>query len=782
MSSPKPRPDDARRLFSSLDQIHLVYIHPNGLKVGGRDFGKDVDEAMAAAERANADGANVYWTVNAVRVGLHKKPEKADIVAARFAHVDIDPPKSGGAFDKDAIVDALAEIAAPPSFVIDSGNGLQAFWRLSEPVENWQAVEAINMQARFYFEADACQNIDRLMRVPGFVNWPDRKKAARGRVARLASWAAEDDGVVYEPQVLVASFPPAPDMPAAQATRIHLPAHVEMETPDSLGLSTLDPVRAAIECPPGVDRSGDGLAAARLLANAGHTDAQIVGVLLNPENAVSAHYLDQRDPHRAAMRTLMVVRADSPAEDILPVNSVTQEEVDAIVASARKRVAERMTPAAFREDEAEQPRRTGTPGWRRDLGDGPLAQFVDYVTDTGPSPQPWVALGAALAVFGTAAGRRYASPSNLRTNIYSIGIVDSGGGKDYPLRACTRLMIAAGLANHIGGSKIASGSGLVTAVTRNPSILFPLDEVGFLIASAADRKRSSKHVVEILDNLTEFYSLADSTFLGTAYANDKEKPREVIEQPCLSLFGVTTPGIFWGSLSSGNVLDGSLARMLVFESDNHYPDPQLDIVNAGLPESLIDAIQAVAAGVPGQNPFPLGNNAETVPKPYVVPYADHAATIRAREMRQYQIEMLRKHQGTNVTGIIARLAENAAKIALVKAISERPENPAIQTHDLDWGMEVASASVNALMAAVRERVADNEQEAKLKRLHRIICDAGSAGIGHEDLFRKARFMGTRRQLGEALDFLAEGASIRVEDFARADGGKGKKRRVYFDIE
>ena len=61
---------------------------------------------------------------------------------------------------------------------------------------------------------------------------------------------------------------------------------------------------------------------------------------------------------------------------------------------------------------------------------------------------------------------------------------------------------------------------------------------------------------------------------GPAYANAKEKPREVIEQPCLCLFGVTTPGVFWGSLSSDNVIDGSLARMLIFESENHYPDPQ----------------------------------------------------------------------------------------------------------------------------------------------------------------------------------------------------------------
>jgi hypothetical protein len=98
-------------------------------------------------------------------------------------------------------------------------------------------------------------------------------------------------------------------------------------------------------------------------------------------------------------------------------------------------------------------------------------------------------------------------------------------------------------------------------------------------------------------------------------------------------------------------------------------------------------------------------------------------------------------------------------------------------------MAIARRSVETLMQAVKERVADNDQEAKLKQLQRIVADAGCAGIGHEELFRKARFMGTRRQLAEALDFLAEGGTIRVMEFPRADGVKGKRpRRVYFDTE
>ncbi|WP_374589134.1 DUF3987 domain-containing protein [Novosphingobium sp.] len=780
-------PELARPLFASLDQIHLVMISPVGPGVHGKDFGQDVETALVEAAKANGNGFNIYWTVNRVAPGSHKKPGKRDIRAARFVHVDIDPPKSGGAFDKGEITAALQGIACPPSFVIDSGGGLQAFWRLEDPCANLASIEAINLQVRDWFEADACQNIDRLMRVPGSVNYPDSRKAARGRKACLARWAAPDEGVVYAPEDLAASFPQArsPDRAQARAP-LALPADMPLLTPEDLGLGFLDPLRLAIATPPGEDRSGDGLAAARLMANVGLTDAQVMGVLLNPANAVAAHFLDQRDPRRAAARALQLVRRDSPSEgETLHASIMSDADFARFVANEKAKVRRVMVPATLQgddRDEVDEPTPTiGTPGWLRDLGDGALAQFVAHTCASAPSPQPWLTLGAGLAMFGAAAGRRYAGPTNLRTNLYAIGVADSGGGKDHPLRASTRLMIAAGLADHIGSSKIASGAGLLTAITANPSIYFPLDEVGFLIASAADRKRAPRHLTEIIDNLTEFYSLADSTFLGIAYANAKERPREVIEQPCLCLFGVTTPGVFWGALSTDNVIDGSLARMLIFESENHYPDPQHQLASNEPPADLVELVKSVAQGADGSSPFPLGNAAAAIPKPYTVPYATPQAEARARAMREEQIDMLRRYQGTHLTGIIARLAENAAKLALIKAITDNPGTPAITTADLDWGMGVARHSVQTLMQAVRERVADNEYEATVKKVHKVIADAGSAGIDGKALSRKTQTVDRRKRI-EIIAHLEEAGMIRVMEMARAEGARGRTKRIYFDTE
>ena len=119
MTTPKFNESECRALFAHLDQIHIVCIHPNGLKIVGKEFGQYVDNAVGYAEAQNNAGLNVYWSVNRVRDNLDKKASKADVVAARFIHVDIDPPKTGGAFDKGAIIEGLQSLDHPPKPLVD---------------------------------------------------------------------------------------------------------------------------------------------------------------------------------------------------------------------------------------------------------------------------------------------------------------------------------------------------------------------------------------------------------------------------------------------------------------------------------------------------------------------------------------------------------------------------------------------------------------------------------------------------------------------------------------
>src|SRR5690606_11707165 len=155
------------------DDIHLVAIIPDAQTADGRWFGADITAAATWAIEQNEGGAGIYFSPNRVRAGLHKKSTKADVLAARFAHVDIDPPKDGSAWDPGAAARELEDLELPPSFVLFSGGGLQAFWRLGTNVPDREPVEAINRGIRDHFGADSSWNIDRVMRLPGTINFPN---------------------------------------------------------------------------------------------------------------------------------------------------------------------------------------------------------------------------------------------------------------------------------------------------------------------------------------------------------------------------------------------------------------------------------------------------------------------------------------------------------------------------------------------------------------------------------------------------------------------------------
>lgn len=205
-------PDDARKLFERLDHIHLVAILPDAPKTTnphGKYFGTDVEAALAWAANVNGNGWGVYWTLNYVGQSVGTKPSKKDIQAARGAHCDLDPPKDGSAWDKGEVIGALTEHNVPPSLIIDSGNGVQPVWLLDSAARDWAEIEAANIGIRDTFGGDDCHNIDRLLRVPGSVNYPNKAKRERGRVPCLASWVQDDTGQRYQPSALSAAFPAA---------------------------------------------------------------------------------------------------------------------------------------------------------------------------------------------------------------------------------------------------------------------------------------------------------------------------------------------------------------------------------------------------------------------------------------------------------------------------------------------------------------------------------------------------------------------------------------------
>ncbi|MEH6656051.1 PriCT-2 domain-containing protein, partial [Loktanella salsilacus] len=72
-----------------------------------------------------------------------------------------------------------------------------------------------------------------------------------------------------------------------------------------------------------------------------------------------------------------------------------------------------------------------SPAFTLVMPDGLVGDLTEYMLSTARRPQPLLSLGASLCAIGALMGRQYRTESNLRSNLYVVGIADSGSGKNH---------------------------------------------------------------------------------------------------------------------------------------------------------------------------------------------------------------------------------------------------------------------------------------------------------------------------------------------------------------
>ena len=399
--------------------------------------------------------------------------------------------------------------------------------------------------------------------------------------------------------------------------------------------------------------------------------------------------------------------------------------------------------------------------------DGILGQFIAYATTSAVSPQPFLALGAGLCLLGAVAGRRYRTPSDLRSNIYAIGIADSGGGKDHARRCAKRALHAAGVDRYLGGEDFASSAGLLTSLQLHPARLFLIDEFGQFLKLVLG-PRAPFHKAAIWSELTKLYTSAAESYIGAEYADQKVRPRVTIEQPCACLWGVTVPSPFWQALEGGALGDGSLARFLVFLTEQDYPDRNEYPSPMDPPNDLVAALKAVAAGADGHN---HGGNLASIMeagsaiRPYSVPLTSDADEAMA-DIRREATGRLRSHRGTYATALFGRYAENTAKLAMLAAISRDPARPVTQARDVAWAARLVEHCIGTVLREAERRVADTPAEGRVKKVLEVIRAAGR--INRSDFARRTQAL-TKRERDEAVALLLESKQIVLEEVPNPKG-------------
>jgi hypothetical protein len=396
---------------------------------------------------------------------------------------------------------------------------------------------------------------------------------------------------------------------------------------------------------------------------------------------------------------------------------------------------------------------------------GVVSDIIDWMVSSSSRPSRELALAATIPFVGALIGRRFAGPTDLRTNFYCVGLASSGYGKDQARTQLKRLMTAAGLDKFGGPNRFMSATALRVSVAAKPSCFCMIDEFGGMMRQINDRK-AGIHNLLIRSDLLEMFSSAPTYFEGAAYAGAAP---EKIHNPNLCLYGTSTPDDFWGSVSSLNTTDGLLPRFLLFNVTG--PKPARVVASKtvyDVPETLVKSCQELALAGRGMGNLSNIDNGGFASKPTIVNYSADAATELARFEAFIEDAVCTPESAP----ILNRAVEHAIKLALTVSVATDWAKPVITGHAMTWAVQLAWLSTCGMVEETSDRISDNAREADLKRILGHIKKAGQDGITEGTIVDRCGGIDKKRRLELFEDLVLAG---RIEERVTPTGGRPKKR-------
>lgn len=390
---------------------------------------------------------------------------------------------------------------------------------------------------------------------------------------------------------------------------------------------------------------------------------------------------------------------------------------------------------------------------------GIVGEMIDYINKSSKKRQPILALGAALAAAGTIMGQRFQTDQGLRTNLYILGVGESGCGKDAARSAIKKLFEVAGIGELAGTEDLASDSAVMTALEENPSQLFLIDEIGRFLKVTNQSSAKNSHLYNVISVLLKLYSSANQVFRGKSYADSSNK--KVIDSPNLCIYGTTVPRSLFDGLSVENITDGFLSRFLIFESEDPDPKPSgrrrlaTQVINAELINNVKEIFETE------RNVVDRGD-LDRVSKvnPCVVRMVGDAESL-ALDYENFVYEkrkVIRKNK--SLDNVYNRAPQFAEQIALIVAIGRNHLNPVIELDDMKYGIDLTNYLTDRMHFIALHHISNNELEAIFKKILNMVRGYGKNGITRSQFTRKTQYL-HRNVREDILESLSASGQVKI---------------------
>lgn len=400
---------------------------------------------------------------------------------------------------------------------------------------------------------------------------------------------------------------------------------------------------------------------------------------------------------------------------------------------------------------------------------GVIGEITQWMIDSAIKPQPRLALGAAIATVSTVLGQRVSTPTDLRSNIYILGVAHTGSGKEHARQCVKRLFLDLGRPEMIGDS-FASGAAVEVALRMSPVSLYMIDEIGHLFRSL--RRDAPSYIHDIVPVLLSVYGESSSVHTCRTYASSEKNDNNVIVGPCLSLYGTTVPSTFYDSVTREQLANGLLSRFLVFESDD--PDPHL-----GWPDARQNGVpSSVTAWCKSWLDF-QGDGGDLAPSARVVGMTKAAKATFSRLETKLRHKRTEMRENGEDQGAYTRATATALKLALIRAcgVVWDPTNiwPEVTEADADWGCRVAYTLTCGFAERLIGGIVESRAEENCKLVLDVVKANRDSGVSKNILTRRTKKL-DRRSRNDAISTLLETGEITAHE--ERVGTSGRPATIY----
>lgn len=404
--------------------------------------------------------------------------------------------------------------------------------------------------------------------------------------------------------------------------------------------------------------------------------------------------------------------------------------------------------------------------------DGLIRDIFDFYWRSSFKRTNVIGLAVAVSICQTIFGRRIQSHTGMRTNDYNVVIASTSTGKDACKKTCVAVLRAGANAARLADptafltpSRIKSSTGLISQIAKRRTAIWVCDEFGKVLKAILDPKSRNGPLVEVADDLLEFYGDSNGTFLGSAYAAGKQHE---VEQPHLCLLGITTGNIF-NAVTSEHVHDGLLGR-LAFWQVRERPKRSKEFEMIDVPDDLAAKVGAWMAFEPGFT--------ASYPDPVTLQMSPDA--LARWESHADAIEDSMDSEGEMRAAIWARVATRSMKLALTHRAARctmdpatLPEHPVeVELQDVDWAIRLSNRLARIACQLIGENIVDEHAT----RARGFLLEAVRScpdGLEHS-FYRKQRKYNSGEIRAAATELEANGM-IRITK----ENTKGRPKTTYF---